>query len=251
MFCSNVLATLELRRIFGNEVGVNYRDVQRKITKKKYYQNSKSKPLVTFSDYNPKDEIQSTFPPNSYAKSGSFVQSIDPNISEFRPTFSHKPINELLKMKERSEEKQRLRQQQQSPSKTNLEERATIIKVGHKSFNGQVSDYLKVLECLSVSEKVYGKNLYGMNGKQEGMFKALEENYLERDDKTTSICEIGSLNQEDLTFLKRKFGDHIQYKRMLILPDWKTLKESLSLIGKIHFNCSAFVSRVIYCIEQN
>jgi len=156
-------------------------------------------------------------------------------------------------MKERSEEKQRLRQQQQqqSPSKTNLEERATIIKVGHKNFNGQVSDYLKVLECLSVSEKVYGKNLYGMNGKQEGMFKALEDNYLERDDKTTSICEIGTLSQEDLSFLKAKFGDHIQYKRMLILPDWKTLKESLSLIGKIHFNSSAFFSRVIESVEPN
>jgi len=237
------LATLELRRIFGGDVGVNYRDVQRKIAKKKYYQNSKSKPLMTFSDYNRKGDNQSTYPPVSYGKSGSFVQSIDHNISEFRPTFSHKPINELLKMKERSEEKQKLRRQQ-SPSKTDLEERATMIKVGHKNFTGQLEEYLKVLECLSVSEKVYGKAMYGMNGKQEGMFKALEDNYLERDDKRTSTCEIGTLSQEDLSFLKKKFGDHIQHKRMLILPDWKSLKESLSLIGKIHFNCSVFVSSV-------
>jgi len=207
---------------------------------------------MTFSDYNPKSDGQSTYPPVSYAKSGSFVQSIDPNISEFRPTFSHKPINELLKMKERSEEKQRLRRQI-SPSKTDLEERATMVKVGHKNFNGQLSEYLKVLECLSVSDKVYGKALYGMNGKQEGMFKALEDNYLEKDDKTTSICEIASLSQEDLGFLKKKFGNHIQHKKMLILPDWKSLKEALSLIGKIHYNCSAFVSSVthFFCLKRS
>jgi len=218
---------------------VNYHDVQRKIKKKKYYQNSKSKPLMVFGEHTTKAADSN---PN-FLKTGSFFQSFE-NAFEERPTFSHKPINELLRMKEHSGDKEKIKRQE-SPSKTNLEERTLIIKVGHKNFVGQLTEYLKILECITTSEKAYGKAMYSMSEKQNGIFASIEDNLLEKGDKETAIFEIENLSQDDLSFLSKKFGEHIQRKTALILPKWIELKEALSHVGKIHFNCSVFVSQVI------
>ena len=161
-----------------------------------------------------------------------------------RPAFSHQPINELLQMKERTGEKLRKRKEDTSPSKINLEEKAKIIKVGHKSFNGHVTEYVKILDCISSAEKGFGKDMYSLNSKTENIFSSPDYLMLDSDEKEENSCEISSLSGEDLLFLKKKFGDHVQQRKELLLPEWKILKDTLSVVGKIHLNCSAFVSKV-------
>ncbi len=221
-------------------MGVNYKDVHRKIKKKKYYQNNKSKPLLVFGEFTTKAEASNKAP--TFTKGGSFVQPFESSLEE-RPTFSHKPINELLRMKENSGDKDRTKKDN-SPPKINLEERKMIIKVGHKNFNIQLTEYLKILECITTSEKLYGKSMHDLKEKLEKLFKSKDSYLLERDDQETEIYEIEALSHEEITFLKKKFGNHIQSKSNLILPQWKVLKETLSLVGRIHFNCSSFVQQV-------
>lgn len=212
---------------------MNYRDVERKIKKKNYYQNNKSKPLTAPEGQRLKGEA--TPFPGFRGKEPSFNQSIT-NLDE-RPTFSHRPMNELLKLKDKSPDKDLLSNDDGS-SKRAFERRATIVKLGRKNYNGQLTEYLKIIEYISTSEHIYGKALYKFSTKVE------EDSLLEKEDKGVNTCDIDSLNGEDLAFMKKKFGEYIQYKQALVLPTWKVFKEALGLVGKIHFNCSSFVSQV-------
>lgn len=228
---------MEARKIFGDDVGVNYNEVELKLKKKKYYENNRSK--FSFEALRPKPKIEVSVDPQPSLKD-EVATPTEATIAQ-SPAFSHKQINELLKLKERELNRVDIPITEKDGKKIGLEDKVAITKVGHKAYIEQINSFLNILACIGLSEKNYSKALSNFDSKHIPADDALN---VKGEEITLNLVKIKSLNEKDTSFLVTKFGKELTDKKYLYLPEWKTLKHTFHFLGQIHTNCYSVVNKV-------
>ena len=162
---------------------------------------------------------------------------VPPMLKQKAVSFSHKHINELLKAKN---------EKQTSPDKevkkSPIEERVTIIRMGHKNFNTQLNEFINILNTITTAEKAYGKELHALNPAQS--IFGTESKILTADDNEFNKFPLQFLKESDIQFMEKRFGNFVVRKHIIILPEWKSLKQTINIVGSIHLNCARYISNV-------
>ena len=158
--------------------------------------------------------------------------------------FSHQQINELLKTRETQLKTKSEIKEEKEFRKTRLEEKITLKRMGHKQFLNRVDGFLNILNTMAEAEKAYGKAQLSFDLKS-GIFNQEDSTLLKQDQSTFNFCETSSLNQNELDLLKGRLGEKFLHVKILYLPEWKTLKQTLNHMGHLHNNISKFMHQVI------
>jgi len=225
---------------------IDMQAVETKITKKKYYENNKSKPLIGIESIElvPKPEPKKEVANAQQDKTSPVAENVN---AEPNPSFSHKEINELLKLKGKDQKKDKVENKVESKveketKKVGLEEKIVLSKLGRKSYIGQVNDLMHILNLIGESEKVYGKSIQTFEFKY-GLGISDESPLVKREEQPQDLYKIRSLSEKEINFLKGKFGE-MTNKKYLYLPEWKKLKQTINFIGQVHSNCSKYIIKV-------
>ena len=246
------LAKFEVQKIFGDDIGVNYNDVEKKIQKKKYYENNRSKALFKTDNLRPKIRIEGVNELSIAGASASASASAKDEVAtpgnvdiDQSPIFSHKQINELIKMKEQVGQTKEVVEANSDnvAKKGNLEEKVEVHRMGRRTYLDQLNEFINVLTCIGVSAKVYGKALSKLDSKQ-GVFGQEESVLLKQEEKSLNVYPLDQLNNKDKDFVKKMFGNEFIEKNAISLPEWLQIKQTVNEVGKVELNCARFVEMV-------
>jgi len=141
------LAKIEVQKIFGDQI--DYYEVVRKLEKKKYFENNKSKFIHLLQ--NPENHTRSPSKHNSEISNQEQLplQNIISDESTQVPSlqFSHKEINHLLQKKLDDQQKEKSdTSPERNLNKSFVEEKIPPIKLGKKNFRQSIKRTDRYLE---------------------------------------------------------------------------------------------------------
>jgi len=244
------LAKIEVQKIFGDQI--DYYEVVRKLEKKKYFENNKSKFIHLLQ--NPENHTRSPSKHNSEISNQEQLplQNIISDESTQVPSlqFSHKEINHLLQKKLDDQQKEKSdTSPERNLNKSFVEEKIPPIKLGKKIFVNQLNELTDILSQIGSCERNYGKlldafeiknNILLLNqdeGEEGSQAKAAENQF--------EILDFKNLHLTEIEFLNKKFKNKAAGKQYLCLSGWIKFKQTINFMGLTHINFSRFVHKAV------